>query len=84
MLPLLLECQGAAGLLGLLAFLPSFWAMPSAFLCDSAAALATKVSATREELPTLPARLSAQQWALHRDSEHRVLASQWFEPSLPG
>jgi MFS transporter, ACS family, tartrate transporter len=25
----------------LLAFLPSFWAMPSAFLCDSAAALAT-------------------------------------------
>ena len=26
---------------GLLAFLPSFWAMPSAFLCDSAAALAT-------------------------------------------
>jgi ACS family tartrate transporter-like MFS transporter len=26
---------------GLLAFLPSFWAMPSAFLCDSAAAMAT-------------------------------------------
>jgi MFS transporter, ACS family, tartrate transporter len=26
---------------GLLAFLPSFWSMPSAFLCDSAAALAT-------------------------------------------
>ncbi|HKU23994.1 MAG TPA: MFS transporter, partial [Candidatus Sulfotelmatobacter sp.] len=26
---------------GLLAFLPSFWAMPSAFLCDSAAAVAT-------------------------------------------
>ena len=26
---------------GLLAFLPSFWAMPSAFLCDSAAAFAT-------------------------------------------
>jgi hypothetical protein len=25
----------------LLAFLPSFWAMPSAFLCDSAAAMAT-------------------------------------------
>ena len=28
---------------GLLAFLPSFWSMPSAFLCDSAAALATGV-----------------------------------------
>ena len=26
---------------GLLAFLPSFWSMPSAFLCDSSAALAT-------------------------------------------
>jgi len=26
---------------GLLAFLPSFWAMPSEFLCDSAAAMAT-------------------------------------------
>lgn len=26
---------------GLLAFVPSFWAMPSAFLCDSAAAMAT-------------------------------------------
>jgi ACS family tartrate transporter-like MFS transporter len=38
-LPSLLLFSIAAA--GLLAFLPSFWAMPSAFLCDSAAALAT-------------------------------------------
>jgi MFS transporter, ACS family, tartrate transporter len=31
----------AIAVASLLAFLPSFWAMPSAFLCDSAAAMAT-------------------------------------------
>ena len=38
-LPSLLLLSIAAA--SLLAFLPSFWAMPSAFLCDSAAAMAT-------------------------------------------
>ena len=38
-LPSLLLFSVAAA--ALLAFLPSFWAMPSAFLCDSAAAMAT-------------------------------------------
>jgi ACS family tartrate transporter-like MFS transporter len=38
-LPSLLLFSVAAA--SLLAFLPSFWAMPSAFLCDSAAAMAT-------------------------------------------